>query len=115
MYSGWKGVVLSVAGVCRLILIFVLGMGWAPRIADAASGGVASVTVTDGGNGYTAADMGAAVTFSGGGGSGGAGNIFGIDALSEVTAVGVPNPGRGHTPAPTFTIPRPMGNGGGTG
>lgn len=60
---------------------------------------VDTVTVTDGGSGYTS---GPTVTFSGGGGTG----ATGVAAISEgqVSGITVTNHGTGYTSAPTVTL-----------
>lgn len=71
------------------------------------SGGVAIVSVTAGGSGYSAP----LVTFSGGGGSGAKGFVSGA-ANGVVTDITVTDPGSGYTSNPTVTI---ADSGGGTG
>lgn len=68
--------------------------------------GVASVTVTSGGSGYTSPPT---VSFSGGGGSGAAATATVV--ANVVTAVTVTNPGSGYTSPPTVSF----SGGGGTG
>lgn len=74
---------------------------------DPTSGGVISIQVLNGGNGYTGTNY---VTISGGGGSNAAAVISGL-ALGSISAITVINPGIGYTSAPSVTI----GGSGGTG
>lgn len=69
------------------------------------SSGVASVALSTGGSGYTAAT----VSFSGGGGTGAAGTV--ILATGVVVGVTITNSGTGYTSEPTVTIV-PAGTGG---
>ena len=71
------------------------------------SGGVASVTITNGGTGYTTAPT---VTFTGGAGSGA--TAVAVLTGGTVSAINITNPGTGYTSAPTFTF---GGGGGGSG
>jgi len=71
------------------------------------SGGVASVTITNGGSGYTTAPT---VTFTGGAGSGATATAVLTGGI--VSAINITNPGTGYTSAPTFTF---GGGGGGSG
>jgi len=71
------------------------------------SGGVASVTITNGGSGYTTAPT---VTFTGGAGSGA--TAVAVLTGGIVSAINITNPGTGYTSAPTFTF---GGGGGGSG
>jgi hypothetical protein len=64
-----------------------------------AEGGVISVTVTDGGKGFTTAPT---VTFTGGGGTGATGTA--IISHGKVIAVTITNPGTGYITAPTITF-----------
>lgn len=61
--------------------------------------GLASITVTEGGSGYTAATT---VTISGGGGSGA--TAFPVIEDGVITAIIIDNPGDGYTTPPTVTI-----------
>lgn len=72
------------------------------------SGGIASITVTNGGINYTSAP---AVTFTGGGGSGAAATA--TLTGSNVTAVTVTSPGTGYTAAPTIGFTGGGGSGAG--
>jgi hypothetical protein len=67
--------------------------------------GVASITVTSGGSGYTSAPT---VSFTGGGGTGAVATTW--VAGGQVTSVEVTNPGSGYTSAPTVNF---TGGGGG--
>jgi hypothetical protein len=64
---------------------------------------VVSVSVTDGGSGYTSAPD---VTFSSGGGSGAAATAV-INAAGEVAEIVITNGGSGYTSAPTVTVAAP--------
>ncbi len=64
-----------------------------------AEGGVFSVTVTDGGKGFTKAPT---VTFTGGGGTGATGTA--IISHGKVIGVTITNPGTGYIAAPTITF-----------
>ena len=76
------------------------------------SGAIASVTVTNGGTGYTT--NGFAVTFTGGGGTGAAGTA--VVSAGAVTSVTLTSPGSGYTTAPSVTFTGSSGTGaGGTG
>lgn len=76
------------------------------------SGSIVSVTVTNGGSGYTT--NGFPVTFTGGGGSGAAGTA--IVTAGAVTGVTMTSPGTGYTTAPSVTFTGSSGTGaGGTG
>ncbi len=69
--------------------------------------GISGVTITNGGTGYT---NGAAVSFSGGGGSGAAGDVI-VNASNVITGVNITSKGSGYTSAPTVTF---VGLGSGT-
>lgn len=71
----------------------------ATGIAVAATTVVTSVTISDGGEGYTAAPT---VTFSGGGGTGAAGTA--VLTNGKVTSVTMTNNGTGYTTPPTVTF-----------
>lgn len=71
----------------------------ATGIAVAATTVVTSVTISDGGDGYTAAPT---VTFSGGGGTGAAGTA--VLTNGKVTSVTMTNNGTGYTTPPTVTF-----------
>ena len=63
---------------------------------------IASVTITDGGEGYLSASP-PAVTFSGGGGTGAAGTAV-VNSSGLVTGVTITNAGSGYTSVPTITF-----------
>tara|TARA_Y100000004_G_scaffold179132_1_gene222404 strand:+ start:533 stop:1600 length:1068 start_codon:yes stop_codon:yes gene_type:complete len=63
---------------------------------------IASVTITDGGEGYLSASP-PAVTFSGGGGTGAAGTAV-VNSSGLVTGVTITNAGSGYTSVPTLTF-----------
>lgn len=63
------------------------------------SSGVASVTVTAGGTGYTGTPT---IQFTGGGGTGAAGTV--VITGDAITSVTITNPGSGYTSAPTVTF-----------
>lgn len=65
-----------------------------------ASANLATITLTSGGSGYTAAP---AVTISGGGGTG-ATALAAINSSGVVTSVSIVNPGSGFTSVPTITL-----------
>lgn len=71
--------------------------GWVRNIVG--TGYVTGVTVVAGGTGYT---NNAVVTFSGGGGTGAAGNIRTTGGV--ITSIVISNPGSGYTSAPTASV-----------
>jgi hypothetical protein len=64
--------------------------------------GITSITVGNGGSGYTAAP---AITFGTGGGGTGLAATAVIDAAGTITAINITNPGSDYTSAPAVNIP----------
>lgn len=98
----------------HVVLIFTGGGATADQAratatVNTSAGGVAIVTVTNGGQQYTAP----VVSFSGGGGSGAKAFVSGL-AAGVVTDITVYDPGSGYTSNPTVTI-ADSGGGAGTG
>lgn len=73
------------------------GKGIAPTLA--AAGGIESVTITNGGTGYTGTPT---VAFTGGGGTGATGTVTAVAGV--ITNVTITNPGSGYTSAPTVVF-----------
>jgi hypothetical protein len=86
---------------------FVIGYSDGKGIAPTVSNGVASVTVTAGGSGYTTAPT---VTFTGGGGTGATATATVVGGV--ITGVAVTAPGTGYTSAPTVGFTGGAGTGG---
>lgn len=82
----------------------------APGYTHQTANGVASVTVSNGGSGYTSAPT---VAFTGGGGTGAAGTaVLGTGANEgKVVSVTITNPGSGYTSAPTVAFSGGAGTG----
>lgn len=83
-------------------------VGWSdgksvPTVA--AGAGIASVTVTNGGTGYTAPT----VAFTGGGGTGATGTVQQTGGV--ISGITITNPGTGYTSAPTVAITDTDGTG----
>ena len=77
-----------------------------PVISVSASGGIASVSITDGGSGYTIGD---AVSFTGTG-TGAAAQVTGVGVNGEITAISMTTFGSGYTAGTTVVF---SGSGGG--
>jgi hypothetical protein len=91
---------MLVDGNCKTVVATVTGTNTTARgTANLTDDAVASVTVTQGGSGYTSAPS---VTFSGGGGSGASGTA--TIAGGAVTGVAMTSTGSGYTSAPTVTF-----------
>ena len=94
------GSYMLVGGDCKTEVITVTGTdATAEGIAVASDEEVTSVTVTQGGFGYTSVPD---VTFSGGGGEGAKGTAVVVGGV--VTDVTIDDPGSGYTSAPTVTF-----------
>nr|WP_280139864.1 phage tail tube protein [Pseudomonas panipatensis] len=79
-------------------------MGIVPTVG--AADGLASVSITAGGSGYTSPPT---VAFTGGGGTGAAGTA--IISAGKVVGVNITNPGSGYTSAPTVAFTGGTGTG----
>jgi hypothetical protein len=76
------------------------------------SDAVTSVSLTFDGFSYTNADEGAIVTFSGGGGSGAAGEIKSVSSSSGgINSIAITDGGSGYTINPSVVIPPPLAGG----
>jgi hypothetical protein len=74
-------------------------------------GVVAGLIITNGGSGYAGGDVGRPISFTGGGGSGAAAIISGVNGGGAVTNTLITNPGSGYTSAPAVTFSAPLGGG----
>ena len=74
----------------------IIAPGWTSQTRD---DGIVSITVSNGGSGFVS---GAAVTFTGGGGTGAAATAQGEGG--RVTGFTITNPGKGYTSSPTVAV-----------
>jgi len=82
----------------------------APRLG-ASSDAVTSVSLTFDGFSYTNADVGATLTFSGGGGSGAQAEIARVRNDGGIAAITITDGGSGYTSDPSVVVPAPTGGG----
>ncbi|SVD78759.1 uncharacterized protein METZ01_LOCUS431613, partial [marine metagenome] len=99
-----SAVAISAGGAVRTAL------AGAPRRVQTTDA-VTSVSVLFVGSGYANDDIGAIVTFSGGGGEGAQGEIASVSSGGEINSIRITEGGSGYTSNPSVVIPQAVGGG----